>query len=353
MAASLRLFTSALLLLACSLAQATSVVFLSPGRSDEVFWVEYAAFMQRAAGDLDMQLEVLYSERTVEGMRERAREVLARKQKPDYLMFVNEQFVGPEILRMYADSGIKLFSVHSTLTPEQQLITGGTREKYANWIGSLVPNDEEAGYLMARALIELTPTGVGEMIAFSGIKQTPSALLREAGLQRALAEHPHVRLRQLLYGEWMEQRAYEQASALLPRYPQVSLVWSANDNMAFGVMHAARDQGRALRYSALNNSVAALRARVDGRLSVLGSGHFILGGCALVMIHDYAAGVDFAERGGKDQVARLFRLLDAQQARRLLHNLQASRDELDFRAFSAVGKPQMQRYAFSIDTLLR
>lgn len=351
--AFLRLIISACLLLACTLAQATSVVFLNPGRSDEAFWVEYSAYMQQAADDLGIDLEVRYGERTAQGILDLARDVLARKQKPDYLLFVNEQFVGPEILRMYVGSGIKLFSVHSTLTPEQQMITGGSRDKYSNWIGSLVPNDEEAGYLMAKALIELTPAGVGEMIAFSGIKQTPSATLREVGLQRALNEHPHVRLRQLVYGEWFEQRAYEQASALLPRYPQVNLVWSANDNMAFGVMRAAREQGRALRYSGLNNSVAALQARVDGRLSVLSSGHFILGGCALVMVHDYAAGLDFATRGGKNQMARLFRLLDAQQARRLLRNLQASGSKLDFKRFSVARNPRLQRYDFSIDALLR
>lgn len=347
-----RLLISAFLLLTCSIAQATSVVFLNPGRSDEVFWVEYSSYMQQAAADLGVDLQVLYGERTAKGVLDLAREVLARKQKPDYLLFANEQFVGPEILRMYAGSGIKLFSVHSTLTAEQRAITGGPREKYGNWIGSLIPNDEEAGYLMAKALIELTPTGVGEMIAFSGIKQTPSATLREVGLQRALTEHPHVRLRQLVYGEWIEQRAYEQASALLPRYPQVSLVWSANDNMAFGVMRAAREQGRTLRYSALNNSVAALQSRTDGRLSVLGSGHFILGGCALVMIHDHAAGLDFAKHGGNDQIARLFRLLDAGQARRLLRNLQSPVSKLDFKRFSATRNPRLQRYEFTIDALL-
>lgn len=353
MASFSRLLISTFLMLACSVAQATSVVFLNPGRSDEAFWVEYSSYMQQAAADLGLDLQVLYGERTVKGVLDLAREVLERKQKPDYLLFANEQFVGPEILRMYTGSGIKLFSVHSTLTPEQQAITGSTREKYSNWIGSLIPNDEEAGYLMAKALIQLTPTGVGEMVAFSGIKQTPSATLREAGLQRALAEHPHVRLRQVLYGEWLEQRAYDQAKTILPRYPQANLVWSANDNMAFGVMRAAREQGRALRYSGLNNSVAALQARIDGRLGVLASGHFILGGCALVMISDHAAGLDFANHGGKDQMARLFRLLDAQQARRLLRSLQASGRKPDFKRFSAARHPRSQRYEFTIDALLR
>ena len=78
------------------------------------------ALMQDAADDLDMQLEVLYGERDNEVILRNARQVLASPHKPDYLIFVNEQYLGPEILRMFADSGIRLFAVHSSLTDEQQ-----------------------------------------------------------------------------------------------------------------------------------------------------------------------------------------------------------------------------------------
>lgn len=330
-----------------------SVVFLNPGYADEPFWVAYIEYMHDAANDLGLQLRVLDGERDSLRVLQHAREVLQAREQPTYLVFVNEYYVGPEILRLFADSKIKLFALHSTLTPDQQAIVGGSRENYSNWIGSLVPNDEEAGYLMAKALIAMAPAGAGEMVAFSGAKQTPSATLREAGLHRALAEHPHVRLKQLLYGEWSEQRAYEQASALLGRYPDVSLVWAANDEMAFGVMRAAAEQGRQLHYSGLNNSKKVLQARIDERISVLVSGHFILGGCAMVMLHDHAAGLDFAARGGKDQQADLFRLLNKQESIRLLRRIDKHEANLDFRRFSAAFNPGLQGYNCSIEALLR
>ncbi|UUY06967.1 ABC transporter substrate-binding protein [Pseudomonas sp. J452] len=351
MSALLRIFLAIGLLLTGLPAQAASVVFLNPGYSTERFWSDYAAFMQDAADDLGLQLHVLYGARDTQTILANAHAVLQGKEKPDYLVFVNEQYVGPEILRLYADSGIKLFALHSTLTPEQRARLGGPREKYRNWIGSLVTNDEEAGYLMAKALIELDPQG--EMVAFSGVKQTPSATLREEGLKRALAEHPQVRLRQLLYGEWKEQRAYEQATALLPRYPDLHLVWAANDEMAFGVMRAAREQERKLHYSALNTSERVLQARMDGRIEVLAGGHTILGGCAMVLLHDHAHGLDFAERGGKDQQARLLRLLDQHEAQNLLAYMRKPGEGLDFKNFSAEGNPQMRQYACAIDALLR
>lgn len=347
----LRTFPALCLLLAWLPAQAASVVFLNPGYSTERFWVDYSVFMQDAADDLGMQLQVLYGARDSQTILANARSVLQRREKPDYLIFVNEQYLGPEILRLYADSGIQLFALHSTLTPEQQAHLGGSRGKYRNWIGSLVTNDEEAGYLMAKALIGLAPQG--ELVAFSGSKQTPSASLREVGLKRALVEHPQVRLRQLLHGEWQEQRAYEQAKALLPRYPNLDLVWAANDEMAFGAMRAAQEQGRQLHFTALNTSERVLRARISGQIEVLVGGHTILGGCAMVLLHDHAVGLDFAERGGKDQQARLLRLLDPLEAQHLLVHLRTPGEGLDFKRFSAAHNPRLQQYACTIDALLR
>lgn len=137
---------------------------------------------------------------------------------------------------------MKLFLVNNGLTVDQAKLLGTQANRYPDLIGSLVPNDEEGGYLMLKELIRLhPPVAPGQMIdllAFSGLKVTPSAQLREQGMRRALAEHPEVRLRQLVYGGWTRQRAYEQAKLLLKRYPHTSLVWAANDEMAFGVMQA-------------------------------------------------------------------------------------------------------------------
>lgn len=343
------------LLLCCALAPAQSpapsVVFLNPGYSNEPFWTDYTLYMQDAAGDLGIELKVLYGERDPARMLHNARQVLDGL-PPDYLIFTNELFLGPVLLRLFEGSPIRLFALHSTLTDEQQALIGGSRERHRNWLGSLVPNDEEAGYLMGRDLIALSRGQPAELLAFSGVKQTPSSILRLAGLQRALNEAPHVRLVQAVQGEWQEQRAYEQALSLLPRHPEVSLIWSANDAMAFGVIRAAAEQNRALHYAALNNSARVLQARINGQIEVLASGHFLLGACALVMLSDHARGLDFVERGGKDQEARLLRIIDREQAQKLLKRLGKSDIGLDFRRFSAVTQPRLQHYDCSIAALL-
>ena len=339
----------------CGMAQAASVVFLNPGTSTETFWVSYAQFMQAAAKDLGLDLRVRYGERDPHNTLTQAREVLQGSERPDYLVLVNEQYVAPQILRMAQGSGVKLLVVTSALTSDQVRLLGA--HDGINLIGSLVADDEQAGYLMLKDMLRqhgrVAPGESLDLLAFSGIKTTPVALLREQGMQRALAEHPEVRLRQLVYGEWSRERAFEQATQLFKRYPQTALVWSANDQMALGAMQAFQDSGRlpgkdAL-FSAVNSSPEILRERLNGRLSSLVAGHFTVGGWAMVLIHDDAKGVDIVAHGGRDRQEALFQLIDAAQARRLL----GPTPTVNFRALSAVGKPASYRYPFSMQLLLR
>lgn len=344
-----------------AVAHATSVLFLNPGTSTETFWVNYSQFMQAAAKDLGLDLRVRYSERNPGNTLSQAREALQGDQRPDYLILVNEQYVAPEILRLSQGSGVKLFIVNSVLTPDQLRLLNERNDQRSEWIGSLVADDEKAGYQTLKELIRqhgpVAPGQTVDLLAFSGMKITPASQLREQGLHRALAEHPEVRLRQLVYGEWTRQRAYEQAQQLLKRYPHTALIWSANDEMALGAMAAAQElkhqPGKDVLFSAVNSSPQALQALLDGRLSALSAGHFTLGGWALVLLHDYEQGVDMTRHGGPFWQVGLFQLIDKPLARRLLA-VQATQDYgINFRALSAKGKPDSYRYPFDLQMLMR
>ncbi|MDN7142404.1 ABC transporter substrate-binding protein [Pseudomonas sp. JQ170] len=337
-------------------AQGASVVFLNPGYSDETFWVSYSRFMQAAASDLGMALSIQYSERQPELALTQARQVLESPQRPDYLVLVNEQYIAPEIIRLSRDSGVKLFLVNNGLTPDQAAMIQDHPDKYPPVLGTLVGNDEQAGYQMLKELIALRArpgmTRPIELLAFSGIKTTPAAQLREKGMRRALAEHPEVRLRQVVYGGWGKERAYEQAQQLLKRYPKIELVWSANDEMAFGAMQAFAEAGRTpgkdVLFSAVNSSPQALQARIDGRLSVLMGGHFSLGGWAMVLLHDDAHNLPIDRDGYRDHQIPVLQLIDPQRARRWL-SLQDKADYgLDFHRFSAEGHSASYRYPFLV-----
>ena len=333
-------------------AQAASVVFLNPGLSNETFWTSYTRFMQAAADELGMDLRVEYSERRADVVMKQARAALDGPQRPDYLVLVNEQYVAPEIMRLSQGTGVKLLLVNNGLTAGQARRVAAQPDKYAMPLGTLTTNDEQAGFQMLHEMVAQLPKGEGtvDLLAFSGVKTTPASQRREDGMRRALADFPQVRLRQVVYGGWSRERAYEQAQLLLQRYPDTRLVWSANDEMAFGAMQAfeeaGRKPGRDVVFSAVNSSSEALRARIDGRLSVLMGGHFTLGGWAMVMLHDDARGLAFARDGGGNYSLPVLQSIDQAKARRWLKRVELADYGVDFKAYSAVGHPPSYRYPF-------
>jgi len=349
-----------LLLFICALygpgALAESVLFLNPGTQKEAFWTSYSQFMHAAAKDLGMDLRIIYSDRSTAVILQQARDALQGKDRPDYLVFANEQSVAPQILRMAQGSGVKLFMVNNALTADQLALLGERGDR----VGSLVANDEEGGYLLLKELIRRHPPAAPgqtlELLAFSGLKITPASQLREKGMMRALAEHPEVRLRQVVYGGWTRERAYEQAKLLFRRYPATSLVWAANDEMLFGAMQAYTESGgtpgKGALFGGVNNSAAALQAMVDGQISVLVGGHFALGGWALVQLHDHEQGVDISQYGGRDQRIPLLQLIDRAQAKRLLAMGAVPDYGVNFRRLSAKGRPSSYRYPFDLQTLM-
>jgi ABC-type sugar transport system substrate-binding protein len=342
-------------------ASAASVLFLSPGSDDGGYWSAYSRFMEASADKLRMSLKVLYSERDTRKLLELAREALQGNDRPDYLMFSNELNVAPEILRLSQGSGVKLFAVNNTLTQDQVRILGDLSQRYPDFIGSLIGNDEEAGYLTATQLFSLAkpplPGQSIELLAFSGTNTTPVSLRREQGMYRALAEHPEVRLRQIVLGGWQRERALEQARVLLKRYAGIQLIWAANDLMAFGAMDAVQESGRLpgkdVLFSSINWSPASLDAKADGRINVIVGGHFMIGGFAMVMLHDYDATDPASRKHLGAREARVMQLVGPLDVSRIRQASRLDDYGIDVRAFSLLGKPPGSEYSFSLPSVPR
>nr|BFE89671.1 hypothetical protein GCM10020185_02070 [Pseudomonas brassicacearum subsp. brassicacearum] len=156
---------------------APSVVFLNPGYSTEPFWVSYTEFMQAAASKLGLRLRVEYAERDPQRMIRQAREAVTAKDRPDYLVLVNEQYVAPRILQLAQGSGVKLFLVNNTLTSDQTRLLTENGAPPPELLGSLVPNDERSGYLMLKELLRqygpLAPGQTLDLLAFFPGRNSP------------------------------------------------------------------------------------------------------------------------------------------------------------------------------------
>lgn len=342
-------------------ALAMRVVFISPGKSNEPFWVDAAEGLQHAAGSLGVSLEILYAERDHLAQLSLARDIAARPddQRPDYLLVAADKQALPGQLEIAERAGIHVFSAYNGVQRAERGILGYPRERLGHWLGSLVPNAEEAGYLTAQALIKQglvqypqVGGAVLEMVAISGDRTTDSSRRRTRGMQRAVAEYPGVSLRQTVYADWQRDNARYQTPILLKRYPRTRLLWTGSDLMAFGAIEGVRSTGREptsdVLVSTVNMTAQATRALLDGELQAMAGGHHLAAAWALVVLYDYEHGVDFATSEGLEMEKSMFALFDRQMAEVYLSYLAAGRPQVDYCRFSKVCNPGLQTYDFSI-----
>lgn len=357
----LHILSFAVAIMLHSTAWAFSVTFISPGHHDEAYWLSATRAMQAAAQQLDIQLEVLYAERDPLQMVNLTRAVSQRRHKPDYLLLVNEKLTGPAMLSLADQAGIPSFLSFNELTPTQLQNSGQPRQRLKHWLGSLAPDNARAGALTMQGLLTEAarrfPAGTPlHVLMMAGDHATPASTERAAAAQRVLAAYPAAKLTQRVYGEWERQRAIQQGLWLLQRYPQINLVWAANDEMAFGLEEAirrsGRQPGREVLLSAINNSQQAMQERQRGRLSALAAGHFMTGAWSLVLLYDYQHGHDFADEGLLLQPA-VFSAISATQALRFQQRF-ANNDfsRIRFRQFSKFANPALRHYNFRFSTVL-
>lgn len=340
-----------------------NVTFINPGKSDEAYWMMVSSFMKAAAEDLGITLEIVYVERNHSMQAKVARDIAARAAKPDYVVLVNEKLVAPESIKALDDAGIKTFLILNDLTAEQKAVHGVPRGKYKHWLGTMTPNNVDAGYKIAQSLFaEAKKRGMKapELLTISGNRVTPASTERKTGLDRALKEASDLGVKELqeVWGEFDENKAYELAKGGLARYPNLKIIWAANDPMAMGAMRAAREAnkvpGKDILFGGLNWSTAALNAVKNNEMTVTVGGHFMTGGWSLVAIYDHANGIDFAADNGLEMKPEVFGSLDASNVASYVRSFgEGNWNKLDFSRFSRKHNPKIKKYDFSLISVMK
>ncbi|WP_178114742.1 ABC transporter substrate-binding protein [Pseudomonas saliphila] len=341
------------------------MTFINPGLSTEPYWIDAMRAMRGAATSLDVQFEILHAERDFRKQISLVSDVAERPaaQRPDYLIIAGEKGTLAAQLELAEAAGIPVFLAFNSVRPAERPQVGHPRGRFSQWLGSLTPNAEEGGYLSARALfthtLEHTPeqTSVG-LIAIAGDRSTDTALKRNQGLQRALAEFPQVQLYQMVNADWSRDKAAEQAAHLYRRYPDVRMVWGASDQLAFGAMQSLRRiggvPGQDVFFSGINSTDEGLRGVIAQELTALAGGHHLAGAWSIVLLHDHYHGLDFYQThdGHSELEYSMFSLQDARIAQQLIQRRQ-QHPPLDFCSFSMVCDPLRQAYDFSFDGWLK
>jgi len=339
-----------------------SVAFINPGKTAEPYWTMANEVMQQAAASLDVELEILTTERDylaqislIEELGQRSAE-----SRPDYLIIAAEKSMLPGQLEAADAAGIPVFLAFNSALGDREKV-GYPRQRFSLWLGSLTPDAEEGGYLAARALISHAIKALPDdsslgMIALAGDRSTHTSRQRNQGLLRALEEFPQVTLHQQVYADWSYGKALGQSTHLLRRYPQAQLVWSANDLQAFAVIEAIHASGRVpgkdVFVSAVNATEAALEHVLSGELTALTGGHHMAGAWAIVLLYDYHHGLDFIDNSGNGELQySMFSLIEQPSARYLLERRRQGRS-LDFCPYSRACNPARDQYDFSFNRWL-
>jgi ribose transport system substrate-binding protein len=101
----------------------------------------------------------------------------------------------------------------------------------------------QSGYLQAMALCKAL-NGKGQIAAIEGVPSTPPAFQRIAGLKKALAECPGMKLVDTQVGDWQETKAQSITRTWMARYgANLNGIFASNDSMARGAVAALREKG--------------------------------------------------------------------------------------------------------------
>ncbi len=253
----------------------------------DFFWPLQEAFMKDACNDLHIQCQVYYSDDNQYEMKRQIESVTTGENKVDAILFHNYKQQGKTFIQIAEKNGVASFLINTPLSNNDYKIMGKPREKYKMWLGESVPNDQYAGYLTAKEIINAasksdrqSPDGKIGMIAINGIISDGATIERKIGLQKAINERDDITLYQYFTTRnWSDEEAISKYIGALNRYPNILAVWAGDDNLAIAILQAAQKHnltaGKDFFIAGIGWSDAGLNAVENGTFVVDIGGHFL------------------------------------------------------------------------------
>ncbi|MFP4432550.1 MAG: ABC transporter substrate-binding protein [Spirochaetota bacterium] len=336
----------------------TRIIIFTPTTADNTYWPQVYAVLNAAAEDLGVELlgyefdvEDRFAKHT-EGL-----EILRSTREIDGAIFSVAFGQTEPLLRATDRRGIPVFIQGPLFESELRRVGGAPREVFGSWVGYFYQDEKEKGYELGRILLSgALEAGLFDSrgnVHVAGIGGDPTwfgSELRAAGLVQAVEEEPRGLLTQVVPTQWTQAEGRRVAAGLLARYPELSVIWAASDQLAIGAADAAREAGRDpngdLLLGGLDLSPPGLRAVEDGVLTATVASSLLSYAEVLVYLYDYIQGYDFASEVGAEIRLGVHLTTEATAARHLL--LYRSLNAIDFALFSRALNPEHPGYDFSL-----
>lgn len=156
-----------------------------------------------------------------------------------------------------AQSGTGVFEMTSNI--------GGPNDN-VNVLTSISQSSYDMGYQVSKRLFD-SVGGRGSVINTRGMPGGSDEAGRYEGFHAALKEYPDMQLLTEDFARWDRSRSQELWQSYLTKYPEISVGYCQNDDMAFGALKAIENAGRSgIQIGGSDGMPDAIEAVEDGRL---------------------------------------------------------------------------------------
>lgn len=176
------------------------------------------------------------------------------------------------VLKKAQDAGIIVVNIDNRLNPEV------SRKVGLDNVPFISVDNEEGAYQSVKYVVQRIdqPT---EAVIIEGIVEAQNAQDRKDGALRAFRENENIKIVAVESANWKIDEAYNLTKSLFEKYPDIGLIYCANDMMALGAIQYLQDFSIKnvlvvgfdnLEEAQLALSSGALQATVDQQASVQG-----------------------------------------------------------------------------------
>ncbi|SIP87488.1 monosaccharide ABC transporter substrate-binding protein, CUT2 family [Alkalispirochaeta americana] len=333
----------------------------TPTTEGNTYWPEVHRAMAAAADDLGIGIrffEFPVDDRfakSLEGVR-----LLQEDPTPAAAIF-SVAFGQAQPLAVAAHQRGIPFLIQGPLFPgDREALGGGPGQDISSWIGTFQEDEEAKGFFLGQALIEAAEArgrydrdGFIQVVGVGGDTSWFGSRLREEGLRRAVEDHPRARLLQTVPTRWTPEEGRLMTVRLLQRYPQVSVIWAASDQLALGVLQGIRSMegvpGETHFTGGLDLSRVGLQAVLSGEFTATVASSSYSYAEMVVYLYDYLQGIEFFRDTGREFSPRPYGAT-RDNAEQILALQDVYRD-VDYRLFSKHYNPEMTRYDFALSRI--
>ncbi|WP_134112282.1 ABC transporter substrate-binding protein [Hypnocyclicus thermotrophus] len=314
--------------------------------------------MKITAEQLEMDLKILYPDKTGRTIIKELAINEIENDKPDYLILPFLVNISKEILDCAEKNKVYTFAFNSDIPERDKNVIGKVGEKYKYWIGHIYPDDEYAGYILAKELInEAKKRNYDKkinIIGLSGSFDSSVANNRNKGLKKAVREENNTIINQIFYTNWKYSEAYLKTSILINRYPETNIIWGAGDFIALGGYNSIKKINpkkiNNIIFGGIDWSNIGLEATDTGIFTTTVGGHFFEGVLVLIMIKDHSMGIDI----GKFPIKTKMKIITKENINYYRELISYDNfKKLNIKKLSKYYNPKLKEYNFDIIEVLK